>query len=138
MRFRLRHILTQSFLPHNTIQTDSLTNSQTLQQPISTSNTLSTNNTTPLTPHSASGTVYEARHKETDAAVAVKKMDLAKQQRKELLISEIEVMKGFKHPNIVNYIESFLVGAFCGGLVCIRFSCVRGCCVQRGGGVYLW
>ena len=46
--------------------------------------------------------------------MAIKKMDLAKQQRKELLISEIEVMKEFKHPNIVNYIESFLVNGLSG------------------------
>ncbi|ESO01877.1 hypothetical protein HELRODRAFT_65840, partial [Helobdella robusta] len=56
----------------------------------------------------ASGVVYEAKHLVRGDVVAIKKMDLAKQQRKELLISEIEVMREFKHPNIVNYIECYL------------------------------
>ncbi|OMH82269.1 Serine/threonine-protein kinase shk2 [Zancudomyces culisetae] len=36
-------------------------------------------------------------------------MDLKKQPRKELLVNEIQVMRGSQHQNIVNYIESFLI-----------------------------
>jgi len=42
--------------------------------------------------------------------VAIKKMNLKKQPRKELVITEIEVMRECRHENIVNYVESFLVG----------------------------
>jgi serine/threonine protein kinase len=38
-------------------------------------------------------------------------MDLATQPRKELIINEIYVMRESKHENIVNYVDSFLVGS---------------------------
>ncbi|NWT74686.1 PAK1 kinase, partial [Prunella himalayana] len=41
--------------------------------------------------------------------VALKKMPLRKRSRKELVINEIQVMKENRHPNIVNYIDSYLV-----------------------------
>ena len=50
-----------------------------------------------------------ARHNDTGEKVAIKQMDLAAQPRKELLINEIYVMKDSTHPNIVNYLDSFLV-----------------------------
>ncbi|NWW59193.1 STE20 kinase, partial [Ifrita kowaldi] len=41
--------------------------------------------------------------------VALKKMPLHKRSRKELVVSEIQIMKANRHPNIVNYIDSYLV-----------------------------
>ncbi|KAJ1992210.1 Protein kinase [Dimargaris cristalligena] len=57
----------------------------------------------------ASGSVYVARSLATGQKVAIKQMDLSSQPRKELLVNEIIVMKESQHPNIVNYIESFLI-----------------------------
>ncbi|KAJ3007632.1 Protein kinase, partial [Thoreauomyces humboldtii] len=57
----------------------------------------------------ASGSVYVARNTTTQAIVAIKQMDLASQPRKELIVNEILVMKESQHPNIVNYLDSFLV-----------------------------
>ncbi|KAJ2406024.1 Protein kinase, partial [Coemansia sp. RSA 2531] len=59
----------------------------------------------------ASGNVYMAKSIRTGDLVAIKQMDLAKQPRKELLVNEILVMKESSHPNIVNYIESFLLNS---------------------------
>lgn len=58
----------------------------------------------------ASGGVYIAHETmNNDRAVAIKQMNLEQQPKKELIINEILVMKGSKHPNIVNFIDSFLV-----------------------------
>jgi len=60
---------------------------------------------------SASGTVCPATVRETGDTVAIKKMEIALQPKKELIITEIEVMRGLKHDNIVNYIESYHIGS---------------------------
>ncbi|XP_042898261.2 serine/threonine-protein kinase PAK 2 [Parasteatoda tepidariorum] len=57
----------------------------------------------------ASGTVYTAKEKSTSLEVAIKQMNLANQPKKELIINEILVMREKKHPNIVNYLDSFLI-----------------------------
>lgn len=59
---------------------------------------------------SASGTVCQATMRDTGDTVAIKKMEIAVQPKKELIVTEIEVMRGLKHSNIVNYIESYRVG----------------------------
>ena len=57
---------------------------------------------------SASGGVYTAYQVGTNMSVAIKQMDLEKQPKKDLIINEILVMRSSRHPNIVNYIDSFL------------------------------
>lgn len=37
-------------------------------------------------------------------------MNLSQQPKKELIINEILVMRENKHPNVVNYLDSYLVG----------------------------
>lgn len=58
---------------------------------------------------SASGLVFVAKSLETGAKVAIKQMDLAQQPRKELVVNEIVVMKESHHPNVVNFMEAFLI-----------------------------
>ncbi|XP_046392743.1 serine/threonine-protein kinase Pak [Ischnura elegans] len=58
----------------------------------------------------ASGTVYTAIEASTGMEVAIKQMNLSQQPKKELIINEILVMRENKHPNVVNYLDSYLVG----------------------------
>ncbi|WAQ89406.1 hypothetical protein PtA15_11A94 [Puccinia triticina] len=57
----------------------------------------------------ASGSVYVAKTLSNGAKVAIKQMDLKVQPRKELIVNEILVMKESQHPNIVNFLDSFIV-----------------------------
>ncbi|XP_056022142.1 uncharacterized protein LOC125649787 [Ostrea edulis] len=58
----------------------------------------------------STGIVCIATQGSTGAQVAVKKMDLRKQQRRELLFNEVVIMRDYHHQNIVDMYDSFLVG----------------------------
>jgi len=58
----------------------------------------------------ASGKVFLAIDQTNQTKVAIKTMDLKTQPKKELIIMEIMIMKENKHENLVNYIDSYLVG----------------------------
>lgn len=58
----------------------------------------------------ASGGVFSAYELGTNKCVAIKQMNLETQPKKDLIINEIIVMKGSKHKNIVNFLDSYLVG----------------------------
>jgi p21-activated kinase 1 len=57
----------------------------------------------------ASGGVYTAYENSTSRCVAIKQMNLDQQPKKDLIVNEILVMKESSHPNIVNFLDSFLV-----------------------------
>lgn len=57
----------------------------------------------------ASGGVYTAYEVGSNLSVAIKQMNLEQQPKKELIINEILVMKGSRHKNIVNFIDSYLL-----------------------------
>ncbi|XP_041354037.1 serine/threonine-protein kinase PAK 4-like isoform X2 [Gigantopelta aegis] len=57
----------------------------------------------------STGIVCIADDRSKGHQVAVKKMDLRKQQRRELLFNEVVVMRDYHHPNIVDMYNSFLV-----------------------------
>jgi p21-activated kinase 1 len=57
----------------------------------------------------ASGGVFTGYERGTNRLVAIKQMNLEQQPKKDLIINEILVMKESKHPNIVNFIDSFLI-----------------------------
>jgi protein-serine/threonine kinase len=59
----------------------------------------------------ASGSVFLAKsiYSKDLGPVAIKQMDITTQPRPELIVNEILVMKESQHPNIVNFLDSFLV-----------------------------
>nr|XP_055052582.1 serine/threonine-protein kinase PAK 4 isoform X2 [Misgurnus anguillicaudatus] len=58
----------------------------------------------------STGIVCIATVKPTGKLVAVKKMDLRKQQRRELLFNEVVIMRDYHHENVVDMYNSYLVG----------------------------
>ncbi|GJQ77630.1 Pak3 [Trypoxylus dichotomus] len=57
----------------------------------------------------ASGIVFVATDLESQNKVAIKSIDTTKQTRKELLVNEIKIMRDFKHKNLVNFLDAYLV-----------------------------
>ncbi|KAJ3410338.1 Protein kinase [Chytridiales sp. JEL 0842] len=59
----------------------------------------------------ASGSVYLAKSTTNPSMgpIAIKQMEVASQPRPELLVNEILIMRESRHPNIVNFLDSFLV-----------------------------
>jgi hypothetical protein len=57
----------------------------------------------------STGKVFLATENDTGRQVAIKRMEVTKQQRRELLINEVATMKYYKHPNIVKMYNSYLV-----------------------------
>lgn len=57
----------------------------------------------------STGIVCIATDKRSGGQVAVKRMDLRKQQRRELLFNEVVIMRDYHHANIVQMHDSFLV-----------------------------
>ncbi|KAM3717943.1 Serine/threonine-protein kinase PAK [Dirofilaria immitis] len=58
----------------------------------------------------STGTVVTAHQISTGMKIAVKKMNILKQQRRELLFNEVLIMRDYEHPNIVEMYGSYLVG----------------------------
>ena len=72
---------------------------------------------------SASSVLFIANQVGTTTWVAIKQMDLDKQPKKELIVNEVLVMRALHHPNIVNYIDSFLFN----NEIWIAMEYMRGC-----------
>ncbi|XP_069493621.1 serine/threonine-protein kinase PAK 6 [Ambystoma mexicanum] len=58
----------------------------------------------------STGVVCIAVEKQSGRQVAVKMMDLRKQQRRELLFNEVVIMRDYRHINVVEMYKSYLVG----------------------------
>ena len=57
----------------------------------------------------STGIVCIATDSDSGGQMAVKRMDLRKQQRRELLFNEVVIMRDYHHPNIVEMYDSYLV-----------------------------
>ena len=57
----------------------------------------------------STGVVFTANHLTLRRKVAIKQMNLARQQRRELLFNEVVIMRDYHHPNIISMIDSHLV-----------------------------
>uniref|UniRef100_A0A1B0FDM6 non-specific serine/threonine protein kinase n=2 Tax=Glossina morsitans morsitans TaxID=37546 RepID=A0A1B0FDM6_GLOMM len=57
----------------------------------------------------ASGIVFIAADKQTETQVAVKTIDLKNQSSKDLILTEIRVLKDFNHKNLVNFLDAYLL-----------------------------
>ena len=57
----------------------------------------------------STGVVYTADHINTRQRLAIKTMNLARQQRRELLFNEVVIMRDYQHPNIIRMIDAHLV-----------------------------
>ena len=58
----------------------------------------------------STGVVVTATHTPTGRTVAIKQMNLARQQRRELLFNEVVIMRDYAHPNIITLLDAHLVG----------------------------
>lgn len=56
----------------------------------------------------ASGRVFIAKDLKTKKKVAIKQMVLRRQPRPDLIVTEVVLMQESRHPNIVNFVDSFL------------------------------
>lgn len=59
--------------------------------------------------HRGTSTVYTAIDKSTGIEVAIKIIDVSEQPIKELIVSELRVLQDIRHPNIVDYLDSYLL-----------------------------
>ena len=57
----------------------------------------------------ASGIVFIAADKQNETQVAVKTIDLKNQSSKDLILTEIRVLKDFNHKNLVNFLDAYLL-----------------------------
>lgn len=57
----------------------------------------------------ASGAVFVAVDVRTKYHVAIKQMVVKQQVKKDVIVNEICIMKASRHPNIINFIDSYLV-----------------------------
>lgn len=57
----------------------------------------------------ATGVVFTAVDIRTSDKVAIKMIDIRRQVKRSLILTEISVLKDKKHPNVVNYFDSYLV-----------------------------